>query len=82
MTTARDVARAHLLAFVHERLTEWGGSEDVMRLMIHCCEFDGLKSGKRNEPPRIGADTNAILRTLDLAEARTAELRAAGVVGN
>jgi crotonobetainyl-CoA:carnitine CoA-transferase CaiB-like acyl-CoA transferase len=45
-------------------------------------EFDGLKSGLRNAPPRIGADTDTILRGLGLDDARIAAMRAAGVIAD
>ena len=45
-------------------------------------EFDGKKSGKRSDPPRVGADTAAILRRLGLDDDRIAALRAAGLVGD
>jgi crotonobetainyl-CoA:carnitine CoA-transferase CaiB-like acyl-CoA transferase len=44
-------------------------------------EFDGLKSGKRNDPPRIGADTFAILKGLGIDDTRIAALREARIVG-
>lgn len=43
-------------------------------------EFDGLKAGKRFDPPAQGRDTKAILRGLGLDAARIEALRAAGVV--
>ncbi|MFY4255956.1 CaiB/BaiF CoA transferase family protein [Achromobacter xylosoxidans] len=43
-------------------------------------EFDGLKAGKRFDPPAQGRDTEAILRGLGLDAARIAALRSAGVV--
>ena len=53
----RDAARA--VAFVHEWLTEWGGSEDVTRLMLQCypeaelyATIDFLKEADRS---RLGA---------------------------
>jgi crotonobetainyl-CoA:carnitine CoA-transferase CaiB-like acyl-CoA transferase len=43
-------------------------------------EFDGLKAGKRFDPPAQGRDTEAILRGLGLDAARIDALRSAGVV--
>jgi crotonobetainyl-CoA:carnitine CoA-transferase CaiB-like acyl-CoA transferase len=43
-------------------------------------EFDGLKSGKRNDPPAIGADTTAILKGLGIDDERVASLRRAGII--
>ncbi|WP_241070107.1 CaiB/BaiF CoA transferase family protein [Achromobacter insuavis] len=43
-------------------------------------EFDGLKAGKRFDPPGQGRDTEAILRGLGLDAARIDALRSAGVV--
>ncbi|CAB3625702.1 Formyl-CoA:oxalate CoA-transferase [Achromobacter pulmonis] len=43
-------------------------------------EFDGLKAGKRFDPPAQGRDTEAILRGLGLDAERIKALRAAGVV--
>ncbi|PJM90313.1 CaiB/BaiF CoA transferase family protein [Achromobacter ruhlandii] len=43
-------------------------------------EFDGLKAGKRFDPPAQGRDTKAILRGLGLDAAAAQALRAAGVV--
>ncbi len=43
-------------------------------------EFDGLKAGKRFDPPAQGRDTEAILRGLGLDAAGIDALRSAGVV--
>jgi crotonobetainyl-CoA:carnitine CoA-transferase CaiB-like acyl-CoA transferase len=43
-------------------------------------EFDGLKSGKRSDPPAIGADTQAILKRLGMNDTRIASLREARIV--
>ena len=32
----REHSAAPAVSFVHEWLTEWGGSEDVTRLMLRC----------------------------------------------
>jgi crotonobetainyl-CoA:carnitine CoA-transferase CaiB-like acyl-CoA transferase len=56
-----------------------GGEISAAALPI---EFDGLKAGKRSDPPRIGAQTRAILQGLGMNDERIAALRAAGVVGD
>jgi crotonobetainyl-CoA:carnitine CoA-transferase CaiB-like acyl-CoA transferase len=43
-------------------------------------EFDGRKAGLRTDPPPVGAQTEAILRTLGIDAAQIARLRAAGVI--
>ena len=43
-------------------------------------EFDGLKAGKRLDPQPVGAQTQDILRSLGLDDARIATLVADGVV--
>lgn len=43
-------------------------------------EFDGLKVGKRTDPPAQGGDTSAILQGLGLDAVRIEALRAAGVI--
>ena len=43
-------------------------------------EFDGLKVGKRSDPPAQGGDTLAILESLGLDTARIEALRNAGVI--
>lgn len=43
-------------------------------------EFDGRKTGKRNDPPASGADTRALLRELGLDDERITALKTAGVV--
>lgn len=55
----------------------YGGAIAAAALPI---EFDGLKAGKRLDPPAQGRDTEAILRGLGLDAARIEALRAAGVV--
>jgi crotonobetainyl-CoA:carnitine CoA-transferase CaiB-like acyl-CoA transferase len=55
-----------------------GGEISAAALPI---EFDGLKAGKRSDPPRVGAQTRAILQGLGMDAARIAALLEAGVVG-
>ena len=43
-------------------------------------EFDGKKSGKRSDPPALGADTREVLRGLGLADERIDALVRDGVV--
>jgi glycosyltransferase involved in cell wall biosynthesis len=55
----KDLVAPRALAFVHEWLTEWGGSEDVTRLMLQCypqaqlfATIDCLRDADRS---RLGA---------------------------
>ncbi len=45
-------------------------------------EFDGLKAGKRSDPPRVGSHTRAILEGLGLDATRIDALRAAGTIAD
>jgi crotonobetainyl-CoA:carnitine CoA-transferase CaiB-like acyl-CoA transferase len=45
-------------------------------------EFDGLKAGKRTDPPRIGAQTRSILQGLGLDDSRIDALRTAGTIAD
>ena len=44
--------------------------------------FDGSYPAHQSAPPRLGADTDAVLATLGLDEEAVAALRADGVVGS
>ncbi|CAM3879943.1 CaiB/BaiF CoA transferase family protein [Bordetella tumulicola] len=63
-------------ALLKTRLPD-GGEVSTAALPI---EFDGLKVGKRTDPPAQGGDTLAILHGLGLDAARIEALRAAGVI--
>lgn len=54
-----------------------GGHIDAAALPI---EFDGMKAGKRHDPPGIGAHTRAVLRTLGYDEGQIEAMLAAGTV--
>ncbi len=54
-----------------------GGHIDAAALPI---EFDGMKAGKRHDPPGIGAHTRAVLRTLGYNENQIEAMLAAGTV--
>jgi crotonobetainyl-CoA:carnitine CoA-transferase CaiB-like acyl-CoA transferase len=63
-------------ALLKTRLPD-GGEISAAALPI---EFDGLKAGKRSDPPRQGGDTQAILQGLGWDAARIEVLRSAGVI--
>jgi len=71
----------HLLAGGALLRTTLAGGEQISAAALPI-EFDGLKAGKRTDPPRIGAQTRAILWGLGMDEERIDALREAGVVGD
>ncbi len=58
----------------------WLQSVDGMRLAPSPIHLDGARTPLRSQPPRIGAQTDAILAELGLSDAEVDELRERGIV--
>ena len=72
---------AHLLAGGALLKTALPGGEEISAAALPI-EFDGLKAGKRSDPPQVGGQTRAILQGLGMSEAQIAALMATGVVSD
>ena len=71
---------AHLLAGGALLKTTLPGGEEISAAALPL-EFDGLKAGKRSDPPTLGGQTRVILERLGIAKAQIDALFASGAVG-